>query len=307
MKRKILISPGSFGKINNDALDFLSAAGFDYELNPYGKTLTEDQCIELLADKVGIIAGTEPITEQTFAKNPQLQYVCRFGVGMNNVDLLAAQKRGIPVENTPSGHVEGVAELCLGGILSICRHIGSAHHNMKIGTWKKPMGTLLKDKVAGMIGFGQVAQRVAEYLQPFGCKVIATDIQWNEAQAKRMNVTRVSLEELLSQSEIVSLHLPLMNETRNIIGEEELAQMKKNVIIVNTSRGGLIDEAALFSFLSENDSARAYIDTFENEPYRGELTTLDNILLTPHMGSYAKEVRVNMEMETVEKTIAFFN
>ena len=151
MKNKILISPGSYGKINNDALDFLSNAGFDYELNPFGKTLTEEQCIDLLADKVGIIAGTEPITAKTFEKNPQLKYVCRFGVGMNNVDIEAATENGIRVENTPSGHVEGVAELCLGGILAICRHIGTAHYNMKTGVWKKPMGNLLKDKVVGLI------------------------------------------------------------------------------------------------------------------------------------------------------------
>ena len=307
MSKKILISPGSYGKINNDALDYLSNAGFEYELNPYGKTLTEEQCIELLSDKVGIIAGTEPITEQTFEKNPQLKYVCRFGVGMNNVDLQAAKSRGIPVENTPSGHVEGVAELCLGGILAISRHIGTAHHQMKSGVWKKPMGNLLKNKVVGMLGFGQVARRTAELMQPFRVKIIATDVNWDEAEAQRLNATRVSLEELLTNSEIVSLHLPLMDETRNIIGGKEFALMKENAIVVNTSRGGLIDEAALYSFLTKNSASRAYIDTFDEEPYSGDLLSLDNILLTPHMGSYAEEVRVNMEMETAEKTIAFFN
>lgn len=306
MKKKILISPGSYGKINNDALDLLSASGFEYELNPYGKTLTEEQCIELLADKVGLIAGTEPITRNTFEKNPQLKYVCRFGVGMNNVDLDAANSLGIPVENTPSGHVEGVAELCLGGMLSICRHIGNAHHQMKTGIWRKPMGNLLKEKVIGMIGFGQVAKRLAELLQPFNVTILALDVNWDKEAATRLNVQQVELKELLGKSDIVSLHLPLMESTKNTIGKLELDQMKEDVIVVNTSRGGLIDEDALYSFLSRYEKSRAYIDTFDNEPYNGPLVGLDNILLTPHMGSYAKEVRINMEMETVEKTIAFF-
>ncbi len=307
MKKEILISTSSFGKVDGKALQMLNDNGFSVELNPFGTTLTQDQSIQLLKNKVGLIAGTEKINGLTFDAASALKYICRLGTGMDSVDLIEANKRGILVENTPNAHVDGVAELCLAGILDLHRDISSAHSQLKAGVWKKPMGTLLKGKTLGLIGLGKVAKRLVELVQAFDLNILAKDIYWDDEFASKWNIKKCSMEEILTQSDVVSLHIPFSPENKHLIGPNELAMLKNNAKLVNTSRGGLVDENALISFLTNNPSARAYIDTFESEPYAGDLIKLDNILLTPHIGSYAKEVRMNMELECAKKIIAFFS
>jgi D-3-phosphoglycerate dehydrogenase len=306
MNKSILISTSSFGKVNSKPLDMLKDAGFNITLNPYGKTLNQEQSIELLKGKVGVIAGTEKIDQKTFNQHPQLEYICRLGAGMDSVDVMGARDQGILVENTPNAHVDGVAELCLAGVLDLHRKISLAHSNLRNGIWNKPMGSLLKGKTVGLIGLGKVSKRLVELLTPFEVNILANDVFWDESFAGKHEVTKASLEDLLQNSDIVSLHIPYSKENKHIIGETQLALLKEDVQIVNTSRGGLIDEKALISFLRQNKLASAYLDTFEVEPYEGELISLDNVLLTPHIGSYAKEVRIRMELDCANKMIDFF-
>ncbi|MBT8327414.1 MAG: phosphoglycerate dehydrogenase [Bacteroidia bacterium] len=307
MKKEILISTSSFGKVDATALELLENNGFSVELNPFGSTMTQEQSIELLKNKVGLIAGTEKINALTFDSTNTLKYICRLGTGMDSVDLVEAKKRGIVVENTPDAHIDGVAELCLAGMLDLHRDISLSHSQMKAGVWKKPMGTLLKGKTLGLIGLGKVSKRLIELLQAFDLKIMATDIHWDEEFASKWNIKKTTINEIMEQSDVVSIHIPYSTANRHIIGSRELAMLKNNAKVINTSRGGLVDENALISFLTDNPSARAYIDTFENEPYSGELVKLNNVLVTPHIGSYAKEVRMNMELECANKIIAFFS
>ncbi len=305
--KKILISTSSFGKVNPKPLQMLKDAGFEVKLNPHGKTLSKEQSLALLSGIDGLIAGTEPIDNETFNQHPQLRYICRLGTGMDSVDLEAAKNLNIPVENTPIAHVDGVAELCLGGILDLHRNISFAHASMKQNIWKKPMGSLLKGKKIGLIGLGKVAKRLVELLKPFETEIIATDLFWDEEFANSNGIRKASKGEILKNADVVSLHVPFTPSNKHMIGKSEFALLKSDAMIVNTSRGGLIDENELISFLKENEQAKAYIDTFEAEPYSGELIEQDRVLLTPHIGSYAKEVRINMEMECAKKIIAFFN
>jgi D-3-phosphoglycerate dehydrogenase len=210
------------------------------------------------------------------------------------------------VENTPNAHVDGVAELAISGILTSLRGIAFSDRKIRQGEWSKPMGALLRGKTVGLIGMGKIAKRLVQLLQPFECKILAFDPFFDEQFALDYNIIKASLDEIYELSNIISLHLPFSNESKNIINHTAFEKMKKDVLIVNTSRGGLINESELFQFLTENKNAKAYLDTFETEPYNGELISLDNILMTGHIGTYAKEVRKIMELEAAQKLINYF-
>ncbi len=306
MSYKVIITSSSFGKVAPKPLEMLHEAGFEVVLNPYGRKLTVEESKELMPGFDGMIAGTEKLNEEVLSSASTLKYLCRLGAGMDSVDFEAAKKLNVTVENTPSAHVDGVAELTLGGILSCLRSIAPSHANMTKGVWKKPMGTLLTGKSIGIIGLGKVGKRLVELLQPFGVSVMAYDLLKDEKFASLYNVEYVSLENIAAKSDIVTLHIPFSQDARHLINGDFLSRSRSNLLIVNASRGGLIDEGALFNFLQTNNSASAYLDTFENEPYSGNLCQLENCTLTPHIGSYASEVRIKMEMEAAQNVINFF-
>ncbi|MGW8121957.1 phosphoglycerate dehydrogenase [Roseivirga echinicomitans] len=306
MKYKILTTTSSFGKVDPAPLALLQAEGFEVTVNPYGRKLSVEESKAILEDYDGLIAGTESLNEEVLNTAAKLKYLCRLGAGMDNVDFEAAKKLNIVVENTPSAHVDGVAELTLGGILSCLRSIANAHTNITNGIWEKPMGSLLKGKTVGIIGLGRVGGRLVELLAPFKVKVLAFDLYQNTDFAKKHKVSFVTMDELISSSDVISIHTPFSPEAKHMVNEEFLSKAKKNLCLVNASRGGLVDEKALIEFLTSNPAASAYLDTFEEEPYHGPLTQMKNCTLTPHIGSYASEVRINMEMEAAQNVINYF-
>jgi D-3-phosphoglycerate dehydrogenase len=262
--------------------------------------LNEEELSNLLQEykPVGILAGTEPITRSALdkAKN-YLKVISRVGVGWENVDREFAEQIGIRVYRTHGVLSQAVAELTIGLILSALRYISSNDRLIRQGRWQKTMGGLLAEKLVGIIGFGSIGQRVGELVTAFGAKVVYYDpekiiVPWARA---------VSLPELLSRAEIITIHASGRDK---IIGQEELGNIcKKEVILVNTARGGLIDEIALQEFLAEGRINFACLDVFEDEPYCGPLCSLDNVILTPHIGSYAKEARVLMERTAVDNLL----
>lgn len=300
---KVLISSRSFGKINSEPIDTLTNAGFDVVVNPYNKKLDEKELIELIDDAIGLIAGTEQITENVLNNAKSLKVISRYGVGLDNIDLDAAKKRGIEVHNTPNAPAKAVAELALTLILNLMRRIPESSQQMKNGNWQPQMGHSLYGKTLGIIGLGRIGKELVKLVQPFNVDIFAYEIYPDNDFIASHNIRLESLEDVLSQSDVVSIHLPLMEETSNIIGTKELSLMKHNSILINTARGGLIDEDALIIALKEGSIAGAALDAFENEPYTGELLNLDNVLLTPHIGTYTEETRIIMEMETVENLI----
>jgi D-3-phosphoglycerate dehydrogenase / 2-oxoglutarate reductase len=302
MKYKILITTSSFNLNNFPKLDRLKSIGYEIILNPYSKKMSEDQILDLI-DKnvVAMIAGTEPLTNLVLQKASSLKIIVRCGIGMDNVDLLAAKKKGIIVTNTPDAPTRAVAELVIGHLLSLLRKISYDDRQIRIGNWKKPMGSLFCGKKIGIIGAGRIGKMVANLSNSFGATVLAYD----PFIKKSNDLFRiVSIEELLSQSDIISLHIPYNNDNHHFINSSKIDLMKEGVIILNISRGGLIDENALYGAIKSGKVSGACIDCFEEEPYSGKLKDLDQVQLTSHVGSYAKESRIQQEKDSCETLIA---
>jgi D-3-phosphoglycerate dehydrogenase len=300
----VAISTSSFGKESARPLELLRAAGFEVRPNPTGRTLTSEEAKEHLQGVVGLVAGTEKLTRDVLTACPQLRCISRVGVGIDGVDLAAARELGVTVVNTPEAHVDAVAELTLAGLLAALRAIPRSDASIRGGGFEKPMGRLLRGKSVGFLGFGRVARALAALLAPFGGERWAYDPVKDEATAAQLGVRYGSLEEVLAASDVVSLHLPYSKAAHNLIGAAELAQLKDDAILVNTARGGLVDEAALLAHLAAHPRAAAYLDCFEKEPYQGPLAQVKNAVLTAHVGSYAREARIRMEVDAVENLLA---
>ena len=290
---QVLISTSSFNLANFAQLSDLKKAGVEVKLNPFAARLTEEQVIDLLGtDTIGLIAGLEPLTQNVLKSAISLKVIAREGTGLDSVDLVAAKELEIIVLNTPDAPTKAVAELTIAHILGLLRHVSQADRQIRSGVWKGLMGSLLETKTVGIVGFGRIGKRVATLLSAFGASVIISD-----AQVKSGDFQNVGLDELCTRSDIVSLHLPYSEATHHIIDEKRMNLMKKGSFIVNISRGGLVDEAMLLVALKSGHIAGAALDCFEQEPYEGELRNLENVQITAHMGSYARETRDLMEQE----------
>jgi D-3-phosphoglycerate dehydrogenase len=281
----------------------LESGGFEVILNPYKRKLKPEEVVALAKGCIGIIAGTEPLTEEVLRQLPGLRAISRCGAGMENVDFEAARKHGIAVSSTPDAPTQAVAELTVGLILNVLRRINFMDRQVRGGAWTKEMGHLLSGKTVGIVGLGRIGKRVAELLKPFGVKVLASELAPDKKWIEKNKVHLTSLEELLRESDVVTLHIPYTEQNRNLISAERVKIMKRGAILINTSRGGLVDENALFQALKNGYLGGAALDTMEIEPYKGPLKELDNVILTPHIGSYALEARVQMEIEATRNLI----
>jgi D-3-phosphoglycerate dehydrogenase len=217
------------------------------------------------------------------------------------VDLEVARELGIEVYNTPNAPARAVAEFTIGHMLNSLRHISATDHSLREGSWTPTMGSLLGAKKVGLIGFGRIGKMVSELLLAFGASVQAFDPIVSTTNSQ---VEMCDLQTLLASSDIISLHVPYSPATHHLINAEALSLMKPLAILVNISRGGLIDEDALFNSLTSNRIAGAALDCFEIEPYTGPLRTLPNVCSTSHMGSYARETRDQMEIEASTALVA---
>ena len=236
---------------------------------------------------------------------PRLRAISRVGVGTDNVDLAAAARLGIAVFNTPDAVTQAAAELTLAGILSVLRHVHWMDAELRAGRWSRKMGTLLGGKTVGIVGLGRIGKRVAGLLEPFGVERLAYDIFPDTAWAAEHGVTVAPFERLLARSDVVTIHTSKSPDVGPIFGAEQLALMKEGAVLVDTARGEVLDEAALAEALHAGRLGGAYLDVFHSEPYDGPLRELENVLLTPHAGSYAREARLRMETEAVEQLLGF--
>jgi len=303
---RIVISTSSFAPESLAAASRLVEAGFRLETNPWRRRLGEAEIAELLAgDAVGLIAGVEPLTALVFDSASALRVVSRCGVGLDSVDLEAARRHGIRVSNTPDAPTQPVAELAVAHMLDLLRGVSRCDRQVRAGQWQPRMGGLLQGRVVGLLGFGRIGRRVAGLLAGFGASLLVSDPALSEPSERLPGgASVVGLDRLLRESDIVSLHVPYGSGTHHIIDREALSLMKPTALLVNVSRGGLIDEVALHEALVSERLAGAGLDVFESEPYSGPLAALDSVLITAHMGSYAQEARVAMEREAVANLIA---
>jgi len=295
---KIVITTSSFATYDRSPLDELEKNQIDYTINPYGRKLTKDEVIDLAKDADGLVAGTELLDGDVLEQLTNLKVISRCGAGLDTVDLEKTKELNIEVLFTPYGPTLAVAELTLGLILSLLRKITALDRELKLGLWEKKMGNQLKGKKTGILGFGRIGQKVAELLTPLGVEIAYYDICTIECAFNAM-----SKNELLSWADIITIHRPANPDGKPVIGEAELNLMKDNKWLINVSRGGMVDESALCSALKNGKLAGAALDVFENEPYEGPLCNMDNVILTPHIGSYAKEGRIQMEKDAVQNLI----
>lgn len=300
---KILLAPSTFGSISSKPIKLLEKAKCKLVFNKYKSKLNQNQLLSLASDCDGIIAGTELYNKQVLKKLKKLKVISRLGVGTDNIDIEAISNQKIKLLVTQSSPSRSVAELTIGMILGILRKISIADRNIRIGNWSKEMGNLFSFKSLGIIGLGKVGKELVKLSIPFGVKIYVHDKNYDEIFCRKYNCEKVSLNKLLKNSDIVSLHINSTNKTKKIFDKKSFSIMKKNSVLVNTSRGSLINEEDLRYALNNKLIGGAALDVFNTEPYHGKLINLDNILLTPHIGSYAAEIRAQMELESVENLI----
>lgn len=295
--RKVIITTTSFGEYDREPIDILEKVGFETLLNPYGRKLKKDEVVDLCKDATGIIAGTETLDAEVMEKLAKLKVISRCGSGLANVDLDTAKRLGIKVFNTPDAPIVAVAELTVGLILNLLRKVCWMDRNLRNEQWKKMMGNLLNKKKVGIKGLGRIGKKVAELLRPFGCEIAYADPFVDDGL---LGMKRLSFDDLLGWADIITIHVSVKDR---LVGEKEFRLMKKGAWLINTSRGGVVDEKVLYEHLKNGYLAGAALDVFEEEPYAGPIKELDNVIVTPHIGSYAKETRVKMEREAVENLI----
>ena len=297
---KVLLGPSTFAELDYSPLKRLASAGFSVVENHFKRKLTKAELIDLLTEDVeGLIAGLEPLDHEVMRKS-NLRVISRCGSGMSNVDVDAAKGLGIKVCSTPDGPTTAVAELTIGAMISLLRMIPLMDHSLRQGSWNKLIGTQLAGKTVAIIGFGRIGRRVARLLSAFNSRILVIDPFLNEADEE---FPVLKLEDALPQADIVTLHAS--GET-TIISKKEFGLIKPGAFLLNAARGGLIDENDMAESLREGRIQGAWIDTFGREPYKGPLTGFEQVILTPHVGSYTLECRRAMEMESVENLINAF-
>ena len=303
---KVLITTVPFGEKNRLPLEMLENAGIEYLIDPHNKKLTEDQLAELITDFDVVIAGTERISDKVMARASRLKLISRVGIGLDSVDLLAARRRGIKVSYTPDAPAPAVAELTLGLMITLLRSVHVSNTQMHQGKWQRIFGRRLAEITVGIIGVGRIGARVLRRMRGFGTpRILVNDIMPNHQLTPEFKLEWVTKEQIYQEADIISLHLPLTHLTKNMIRREQLLCMKPGAMIINASRGGIINEHDLYDVMMSGHLSGAAIDVFEHEPYRGRLIEIERCLLTPHMGSMSVDCRTRMEIEATEEAVRF--
>jgi D-3-phosphoglycerate dehydrogenase len=286
---KILVTPRSFTK-NPEPLRMLEAQGYEIILNPHGRILTKFEMIELIRDVDGIIVGVDPLDHEVLEHATKLKCISKYGVGTDNIDLVKAEQMGIAVTITLGANKEAVADYTFALMLAVARKITEIDSECRLGNWTKITTIDVWDKTLGLVGLGNIGKGVARRAKGFQMRTIAYDLYQDQAYADANQIEYVSLDTLLAESDFISIHLPLTDQTHHLIGEREISQMKETAIIVNTARGGLIDEEALYAALKEERIWGAGVDVFEEEPPSNKsLLELKNIIIGSHCAASTVE------------------
>jgi len=285
---RVLVTPRSFGRHDPQLKTELEATVGEVIYNPYGRSLTSSEVQELLPGCDGYIAGLDTIDQAALEAADRLRVIARYGVGVDRVDLEAAREKGIVVTNTPSANSTSVAELAIGLMLSLARMIPLANQETRAGKQPRIQGVSLEGKVVGLLGLGAIGKRVARRLQGFDCTVLAYDPAVDAAAAQEVGAVLCSQEEVVTKSDFLSLHVPVLPETRGMVDASFLAQMKPGAFLINTARGEVIDETALLAALQSGHLRGAALDAFAQEPPSEDnpLFSLPQVIATPHMGAH---------------------
>ncbi|MBI1868044.1 MAG: phosphoglycerate dehydrogenase [Methylocystis sp.] len=303
---RAIVTTAPFADIDAKPVQLLAKAGIETVINPLGRTLRPEEVAGIIDGFDVVIAGTEVIGAAALA-SPRLKAICRVGVGLDGINLLEARRRGIAVSYTPDGPSAAVAELTVGLAIDANRGVGAADRKLRQGLWQRHTGRGLRESVVGVVGCGRIGSRVIGHLLGGfpGVRILAHDIRSGLTFPGSDKVSWVDLPTLLREADIITLHVPFYDATCRLIGRAELAAMKTTSVLINTARGGIVDEMALAEALTGGRIAAAAIDVFEEEPYTGPLTQCENAILTCHMGSMTRDCRLRMEVEAAEEVVRF--
>lgn len=311
-KPKIFISTYPFGIHNSEPLEILGKMGWEISANSLKRKLKPEEVAEIAKDVDGIIAGTEDLTP-LIRTNPNLKIISRVGIGLDSVPLKLCKEKGIRVTYTPDAVTMAVVELTIGLMVSLTRNVHLADKEIRSGGWSRFTGKRLGESTIGIIGAGRVGLNVIRILSEFKPRMIlVNDIKDKSLELdsllkdKGISYKLTEKEYIYKNSDIVSLHLPLSSKTKNMITKLELNMFRQDSFLINTARGGLVNERDIYDALKEKVISGAAFDVFENEPYKGNLCELDNIILTEHMGSCSYDCRLLMERGASEDIIRFF-
>ena len=277
-----------------------------YRVNNLKRKLKPIETLKLSSNCKYLIAGTENLDE-IVKNNKRLQFICRLGTGIENVPIKELKKRKIILSCTPEGLSDAVSEFTLSSILNLLRKINYFDQKIKKGIWKKELTKSINESVVGVIGTGNIGSKVIEKIEKFNpSAILVYDKKRSKSLQKKIKILKyVTLQKLLKLSDIVTIHVPLNKKTINILSLNELGIMKDSAILINSSRGGLVNEDDLFRYLRKNKNFYASFDTFEDEPYNGKLLKLKNFIATPHVASQTEIAREKMEKSSILEIINF--
>jgi len=301
---KILITPRSFASFSDKPLKMLTERGYKVKRNNTGRPYKKEELLKLIRDVDGIIIGIDELSAEIIEEANTLKVISKYGIGLDNIDINMATNKKIIVTNTPTANVDAVADLAFGLILSLARRIPEADKKTKSGKWEKIIGKSVWEKTLGVIGLGKIGRQVVKRAKGFEMNILAFDIVKDKKIVQKYGIKYVNLEKLLQKSDYITIHIPLNDATRNMISYEELEKMKKDAFLINTSRGGIVDEEALYNALRNNKLRGAALDVYNNEPPReSPLKELDNVIMTPHIGAYTEEAIENMSIQAAQNLI----
>lgn len=302
---RVLIAPATLAGVDAPYLDALREAGFELVYPKTPKQLTEEQLLEHLVGIDASIAGSEPYTRRVISSHPGLRVIARAGVGYDAVDCEAATDHNVAVSITPNTNHDAVAELTFAHILALAKNLIHLHAGTVAGNWNRQTTIPLRGRTLGIAGLGRIGKAVALRGKCFGMKVVAYDPFPDPAFLSANNIRSVTWDELLAESDYLTLHMPATKECQRIVNAQSLAKMKKTSFLINTARGALIDEAALAAALRAGDIAGAGLDVFEVEPPGDSpLLKLPNVVFTPHMAGVDLQSRDDMAMSAAQAIIS---
>lgn len=300
--KKIVVTPRGFAKCGVHNVQIMQDAGFEVVYNDTGLAYTKEEFYEISKDAIGVIVGVETVDKAYIDSHPSIKAVVKFGVGTDNIDVEYCKEKGIAVGRTVGSNARSVAETAISFVIADSKNLYESIQNTREHGWAKMTGYEIQGKTIGIIGFGAIGKEVAKMAWGLGMNVLAFDaFGVNTEIAEKYNVEESSVEEIMKRSDFVSLHVPLTDETRNMISLKEMKQMKSNAVLINTARGGIVNEADLYEALKNQVLKAAYFDVFTVEPPKEEepLMTLPNFYLTPHIASRSAEAeRKTADMAT---------
>lgn len=304
MSWKVAVTPRSFGKSSSLPLDMLKQRGCEVVLNPYGRILDKAEMKELIRDADAVIVGVDPLDADVLSAASRLKVISKYGVGTDNIDQAFAASKGIRVAVAAGANTDAVADYTLALMLAVARRVVPIDQGCRRLDWQKQTAVDVWGKTVGLIGLGAIGKGVARRAKGFNMNVLAYDLYPDPEYAARNGVEYVSLDRLLRESDFISLHLPLTEQTHHIIGRAEFEKMKPTAVLVNTARGGLIDERALLRVLRENRIWGAGIDVFSQEPpEEKELLQLCNIVIGSHTAASTFQAIENMGVMAAENVL----